>query len=43
MDNRKEHKSILQIDVVSRKDAGKLRCEAVNMNGSSKGEVKVTG
>jgi len=41
VDNRKEHKSILQIDVVSRKDAGKLRCEAVNMNGSSKGEVKL--
>jgi hypothetical protein len=41
VDNRKEHKSELQIDSVSRKDCGKLVCEAQNMHGVSKVDIKL--
>ena len=36
IDNRKMHKSILQIDCLSRKDQGQVTCEASNMNGTAK-------
>ena len=41
IDNRKMHKSILQIDCLSRKDQGHLSCEGSNMNGSAKAKINL--
>jgi len=39
IDNRKEHKSTLQIDVLSRKDSGILYCQGENMHGVDKSSI----
>jgi fibronectin type 3 domain-containing protein len=36
IDNSKEYKSKLQLDVITRKDCGTLTCEVSNMNGKAK-------
>jgi predicted phage tail protein len=41
IDNKKEYRSELQIDVVSRKDSGVLTCEAVNCHGTAKTSVQL--
>merc|ERR1712211_31560 len=41
IDNRKMHKSILQIDCLSRKDQGQVTCEASNMNGTAKAKMNL--
>jgi len=39
VDNRKEHRTTLQIDVLSRKDSGSLSCQAQNIHGLGKANV----
>jgi len=42
INNKKQYKSELQIDVVSRKECGILTCEASNIHGTAKASIQVT-
>jgi len=42
INNAKEHRSMLQIDAVSRKDCGILICEASNLHGNARGTTTLS-